>query len=202
MEIIHCLLDESNATMLHGASLGARVAATGKAHLWSERAGNNVDTVVIHYTSAVNIAPDDPFSRERILGIFCDYGVSSHYLIERDGVTVLLVPEAMKAWHAGGSIMPSGDDRTGVNEFSIGIELAATATSGFTAKQHDALVRLCLDMEQRYFRTFVYVGHEDIAGARAVARGLRKDMKVDPGALFDWSNFRMRLEQGRRGPSA
>jgi AmpD protein len=112
------------------------------------------------------------------------------------------VPEAMKAWHAGGSIMPSGDDRTGVNEFSIGIELAATATSGFTAKQHDALVRLCLDMEQRYFRTFVYVGHEDIAGARAVTRGLRKDIKVDPGALFDWSNFRMRLEQGRRGPSA
>jgi N-acetyl-anhydromuramyl-L-alanine amidase AmpD len=202
MDIVHCLLDETNATNLYGTSLGARVASTGKAHLWSERSGNSVDTVVIHYTSAVNLAPDDPFSRERILGIFCDFGVSSHYLIERDGTTLLLVPETMKAWHAGGSIMPSGDDRTGVNEFSIGIELAATATSGFTTKQCDALVRLCLDMEQRYGRTFVYVGHEDVAGARAVTLKLRKDIKVDPGALFDWSNFRMRLEQGRQGPSA
>jgi N-acetylmuramoyl-L-alanine amidase len=202
MNIIHFLLDETNTMMLRGATVGARVAATGKTHLWSERSGNTIDTVVIHYTSAVNLAPDDPFDRECVLEIFCDYGVSSHYLIERDGATLLLVPEAMKAWHAGGSIMPSGDDRTGVNEFSIGIELAATATSGFTADQYDALVRLCLDMEHRRGRQFVYVGHEDIAGARAVTLGLRKDIKVDPGALFDWTNFRMRLEQGRQEPSA
>jgi N-acetyl-anhydromuramyl-L-alanine amidase AmpD len=198
MDIICCLLDENNTMALHSGTLGAAVAASGKAHLWSERSGGGIDTVVVHYTSAINLAPDDPFGRERILDIFCDYGVSSHYLIERDGTTLLLVPEAKKAWHAGGSIMPAGDDRTGVNDFSIGIELAATATSGFSKEQYDALVRLCLDMERRQGKSFVYVGHEDVAGERAVSLGLRRDIKVDPGALFDWNGFRTRLDQGRR----
>jgi N-acetylmuramoyl-L-alanine amidase len=202
MEIIPCLLDESNAAAAVGMSVGARIRSSGKKHLWSERSGTSIDTLVIHYTSAVNITPNDPFNRERILAIFCDYGVSSHYLIERDGQTLLLVPEAMKAWHAGGSIMPVGDDRTGVNDFSLGIELVATSSSGYSPPQYDALVELCLDIEKRHGRPLVYVGHEDIAGARAVERELRPDVKVDPGEQFDWNEFRQRLGLGRIGNTA
>jgi N-acetyl-anhydromuramyl-L-alanine amidase AmpD len=39
----------------------------------------------------------------------------------------------------------------------------------------------------------IYVGHEDIAGKRAVRRGLRVDIKTDPGPNFDWIRFRRDL---------
>ena len=91
-----------------------------------------MDVVVIHSICAEALMPEDPFDSRWILKIFCDQGVSSHYLIERNGTVLGLVPEEMKAWHAGGSIMPEPDNRHGVNEFSIGIELTASASSGYT----------------------------------------------------------------------
>jgi len=39
-----------------------------------------------------------------------------------------------------------------------------------------------------------YVGHDMIAGERAVALGLRKEPKVDPGPLFDWDFFHKVIE--------
>jgi N-acetyl-anhydromuramyl-L-alanine amidase AmpD len=197
MDIITCLLEERNDMVVCGTTLGEILSTSGKACLWGERKENRVDTIVVHHISAIVVTPDDPYSRERILKIFCEYGVSSHYLVERSGAVLRLAPEEMKAWHAGGSIMPHPDNRSGVNEFSLGIELVATPDSGFTGGQYDALAALCLDIEKRYGRAFTYVGHEDIAGERAVALGLRKDVKVDPGRLFDWKGFRERLDQGR-----
>jgi N-acetyl-anhydromuramyl-L-alanine amidase AmpD len=192
-----CLLDTGNGLRSGGVPIGALVAAAGKRHLWEERRGAVVDVVVIHYTSAAAVAPETPFSRELVLKIFCDYGVSSHYLIGRRGGVDLLVPEAMKAWHAGGSIMPEPDNRQGVNDFSIGIELMATAASGFTFSQYETLVLLCADIERRQGKRFTYVGHDQIAGERAVALGLRKEPKVDPGALFDWKRFFRQMEKER-----
>jgi N-acetyl-anhydromuramyl-L-alanine amidase AmpD len=201
MEIISCLLDTANTMTVIGQPLGQRIRHRGKERLWEERKEGHIDTVVVHYTSARERAPDDPFDREHVLNIFCDYGVSSHYLIERGGEVLRLVPESMKAWHAGGSIMPPGDDRTGVNEFSIGIELVATSESGFTIRQYDSLVRLCTQIEKRLGKIMRYVGHQDIAGERACRLGLRSDVKVDPGALFNWGLFSDRMEQGRRDVS-
>ena len=54
------------------------------------------------------------------------YGVSAHYLIDRDGVVRQLVPDLKIAYHAGESRMPDDDRRAHVNEFSIGIELIAS----------------------------------------------------------------------------
>jgi N-acetyl-anhydromuramyl-L-alanine amidase AmpD len=48
-------------------------------------------------------------------------------------------------------------------------------------------------MEKRRQQAFTYVGHEHIAGERAVRLGLRKDRKVDPGDAFDWNGFRNSL---------
>ena len=175
--------------MIEEMSVAQRVRLAGKKHLWSERKGNIIDTVVIHYTSAVNIAPKRAFDMRLIVKIFCDLAVSSHYLITRKGEIFLLVPEDKKAWHCGGSIMPAPDNRRGVNEFSIGIEIIATPASGFTKKQYAALSRLHKNMKKRYGTALTFVGHEDIAGKRAVRLGLRKDRKVDPGAAFDWNAF-------------
>jgi N-acetyl-anhydromuramyl-L-alanine amidase AmpD len=198
MKINQCLLDRSNAIMVKDVSIGDLIGASGKQHLWNDRSQSAIDVIVMHYTSAAVAAPLTPFDRGSILKIFCEYGVSSHYLIDRKGRVDLLVPEEKKAWHAGGSIMPEPDNRTGVNEFSIGIELMATDVSGFTAAQYRSLAELCAAIEQRYGRRFAFVGHEQIAGERAVALGLRGDRKVDPGRLFEWERFSGCLREERQ----
>lgn len=188
MQCVACLLDNQNKRSVLGAPLAEKINQQQKLHLWSERQQGFVDTIVIHYISAINTMPDDPFNLEAVLDIFCHYGVSSHYLIDRSGVIYQLVPEAAKAWHCGGSIMPPPDDRQGVNEFSIGIELMALPDSGFSDRQYTALAQLCRDIESRW-PIHNYIGHEDIAGERAVKLGLRQDIKTDPGSFFDWKRF-------------
>lgn len=197
MKISQVLLDSENPFVVDGIPLGRRVLSTGKEHIWEERTNGLIDTVVIHYISAAGVTPRTPFRLEAILKIFCDYGVSSHFLVDRRGRIYNLVPEEQKAWHCGGSIMPEPDNRTGVNDFSIGIELVATAVSGFTASQYRAASQLCADLEKRRGKPFLYTGHDLIAGERAVALGLRKEAKVDPGNLFDWDFFLSLLENAR-----
>jgi len=188
MKPIPCLLDAENNTAIADGTVAAKIVRQQKKHLWQERAGSVVDTVVLHYMSAVNILPKDPYNFKAILEIFIQYGVSAHYLIDRAGALYQLVPEGKKAWHCGGSIMPEPDSRKGVNDFSIGIELMAAPDSGFTEDQYRSLAALCADIETRH-GIKKYVGHEDIAGKRAVALGLRDAAKTDPGPLFDWQHF-------------
>jgi N-acetyl-anhydromuramyl-L-alanine amidase AmpD len=196
--IIPCLLDIHNDIAVDGSTIADRIQKQGKEHLWGERSSASIDTIVIHYTSAVLVDKRRRFDRGLVLRLFCDYGVSSHYLIERSGKILLLVPEEKKAWHCGGSIMPGKDKRTGVNDFSIGIELVATPDSGFTKKQYHRLAGLCRDIEKRREAKFTYVGHQHIADKRTVAAGLRKDIKQDPGRLFDWDLFAGMLKRGKR----
>ena len=74
-----------------------------------------IDTIVLHAT-VLN-------SLEEVMDKFADAEseVSAHYTIDRDGTVVSHVPEDQRAWHAGQSKMKDG--RSGVNDFSIGIEL-------------------------------------------------------------------------------
>jgi len=155
---------------------------------YSARNARQVDTIVIHYISGVNVDRarwDDP---QLALQILKQYRVSAHYLIDRDGAIYTLVPERHVAWHAGGSIMPSPDNRRNVNNFSIGIECIATKESGFTEAQYRSLSHLVQDISSRHPIRHL-VGHDEISGARAVRLGLRRDVKPDPGARFDWSRI-------------
>lgn len=179
--------------------MGALISRAGKEHLWNDRNENLIDVLVIHYISAVDVKPEFPFDLGEILKIFCDHGVSSHFLICRDGFIYRLVPEEKRAWHCGGSIMPQPDVRKNVNDFSIGIELVATADSGFTNLQYNAISELSLYLENLYKKRFTLVGHNEIAGQRAVDLDLRKDVKVDPGDLFDWDRFEQALSRMRTG---
>ena len=74
-----------------------------------------VDTVVLHATVLNTL--------QEVVDKFADpeSQVSAHYTIDRDGTVVCHVSEDQRAWHAGQSRMHDG--RTGVNDFSIGIEL-------------------------------------------------------------------------------
>jgi len=200
LRIQDCLLDQANPRSIDGRTVGERIRAQGKAHLWGERVGGVVDTVVVHYISAINRVPERPFELDRLLEIMCDCGVSSHYLVTRRGRVLRLVPDNRRAWHCGGSIMPDPDARTGVNDFSIGIELAATTTSGYTVGQYQALSSLCRAIAGREGLPLWILGHEHIAGESAVRKGLRKEGKSDPGPLFQWHELAVLLGCGV-GPS-
>ncbi len=103
--------------------------------------------------------------------------VSAHYLIAEDGEVVSLVPEAMRAWHAGAGRWGAVTD---VNSRSIGIELANTGFAPFAAAQMDALSLLLKGIKARWdMRPERVIGHSDMSPGR----------KIDPGARFDWRRF-------------
>jgi N-acetyl-anhydromuramyl-L-alanine amidase AmpD len=199
VRIQNVLLSCTNEFRVQGIALGELIRNSGKDQLWAIRENGLIDVIVLHYISAAVTYPQAPYDLGAILKIFSDYGVSSHFLIDRQGNIFRLVPEQKKAWHCGGSCMPAPDSRINVNEFSIGIELMATADSGFTALQYDAVVGLSAYLEQIHNKIFTYVGHDSIAGQEAVGLGLRNDLKVDPGCLFDWDLFRKKLSIVRSG---
>ncbi|WP_342078923.1 N-acetylmuramoyl-L-alanine amidase [Yoonia sp. SS1-5] len=124
--------------------------------------------VVIHYTAMQ--------SAQGALKVLCDPAneVSAHYLIAEDGEVLSLVPEAMRAWHAGAG---RWGKVTEVNSHSIGIELANDGFSPFAAAQMDALCALLQGIMQRWaIRPERVIGHSDMAPGR----------KIDPGVRFDW----------------
>lgn len=92
-------------------------------HVASENYNTRVSLVVIHHTTENFADSLETLTRRS------DYPVSSHYLIpEPDDPTYdkrklrvyELVPETHRAWHAGDSYW---DERTSLNDQSIGIEL-------------------------------------------------------------------------------
>ena len=78
-------------------------------------AGTVIDTLVLHYTGMVDTAAALDVLRDPIRK------VSSHYVVDTDGVVFRMVPEGRRAWHAGVSIWRG---RSGLNDRSIGIEIA------------------------------------------------------------------------------
>ena len=124
--------------------------------------------VVIHYTAMQSAAG--------ALRALCDpvREVSAHYLIAEDGEVLSLVPEAMRAWHAGAGRWGAVTD---VNSHSVGIELANDGCSPFAAPQMDALTDLLKGICARWdIRPERVIGHADMAPGR----------KIDPGRRFDW----------------
>ncbi|MGE5506338.1 MAG: N-acetylmuramoyl-L-alanine amidase [Actinomycetota bacterium] len=134
--------------------------------------GATIDTLVIHYTGMR--------TGEEALARLCDptAQVSAHYVVEEDGRVFALVPEAMRAWHAGVSVWRGEAD---VNSRSIGIELVNPGHEfGYRAFPYDqmaSLVGLARDILGRHpIPARNVVGHSDVAPTR----------KTDPGELFPW----------------
>lgn len=124
--------------------------------------------VILHHTSndtlvhALSVLTS-PFS-----------GVSSHYLIGREGRVLQLVDERQRAWHAGASYWGG---QTDMNSASIGIELDNTGAEPFPSVQIEALLALLADIQTRHrIPQANFLGHADVAPAR----------KSDPSALFPW----------------
>ena len=100
--------------------------------------------------------------------------VSAHYLISETGEVLALVPEDMRAWHAGAGAWRGMDD---INSRSLGIELANDGAGPFAAAQMQALEGLLAGVMARWgIRPEGVIAHSDMAPGR----------KADPGARFDW----------------
>jgi N-acetyl-anhydromuramyl-L-alanine amidase AmpD len=133
-----------------------------------------VDTVVLHATVLDSVGEVYEHFRKT------DPGVSAHYTIDRDGAVYKHVDETEKAFHAGVSEMPDG--RTGVNDFSIGIELVNLndGLDPYPEAQIAALQGLLANIRTRHDVRHV-VSHAEIG--RPIGR------KTDPVGL-DMAAFR------------
>ncbi|VEA72845.1 N-acetylmuramoyl-L-alanine amidase AmiD precursor [Serratia rubidaea] len=140
--------------------------------------------LVMHYTA-------EDFQTS--LKTLTDEHVSAHYLLPAQPrraharpTAYQLVPEAMRAWHAGAS---SWRGRSQLNDTSIGIEIVNrgfsrsmlfTRWQPYSAEQIALLIPLSRDIIRRYgIQPVDVVGHSDIAPQR----------KQDPGPLFPWQTL-------------
>ncbi|MBL4757851.1 MAG: N-acetylmuramoyl-L-alanine amidase [Rhizobiales bacterium] len=131
--------------------------------------------LLLHYTGME--------SADGALSWLCntDSEVSAHYFVFEDGRIIQMVPEGMRAWHAGKSIWAGDRD---INSCSIGIEIAnpghACGSPEFPDLQMDAVVDLCRDIVSRHnIPASRVLAHSDVAPGR----------KQDPGEKFDWQRL-------------
>ena len=128
-------------------------------------------------------------SAEAAIARLCDPAaeVSAHYVIARTGEITQLVPEEMRAWHAGAGEWAGRGD---VNSRSIGIELDNDGVSPFSEPLMAALETLLPQIMARHdIRPEGVIGHSDMAPGR----------KIDPGPRFDWQRLERQALAGRRG---
>jgi N-acetylmuramoyl-L-alanine amidase len=134
--------------------------------------------VVLHYTGMVGVRA----AADRL----CDPAaeVSAHYLIARNGEVLALVPEELRAWHAGVSAWGGVTD---VNSRSIGIELDnpghVFGYHPFPEPQMAALETLLEGVLARWA-----IPPERVLGHACVA----PNRKIDPGEKFDWRRLAQR----------
>lgn len=112
---------------------------------WGVRSvGDKIDTVVVHST-VINTLE----GTERAFWDDKERRVSAHYVVDRDGTTIQMVDERRTAWHAGVSEL---DGRTGVNDFSVGIELVNLndGKDPYPEAQVLAVKRIIQDLRERW----------------------------------------------------
>src|SRR5262249_5297414 len=134
--------------------------------------GPHPDILLLHYTGMK--------TAQSALQRLCDptANVSSHYMVFENGDIVQMVPEALRAHHAGLSYW-GGD--TDINSRSIGIEIANPGHDwgyvDYPAEQIASVIQLCRDIVVRNnIRSDYVLAHSDVAPTR----------KQDPGEKFPW----------------
>ncbi len=141
----------------------------------ARRAGFGVDLLIIHYTGM-------PSAAEAIAWLASpESGVSCHYVVDEAGTITQMVPECLRAWHAGASHWRGVDD---VNSCSIGIEVQNVGHDAgypdFPEAQIEAVQSLALDIIRRHgIKPHRVLAHSDVAPRR----------KIDPGEKFPWQRL-------------
>jgi N-acetylmuramoyl-L-alanine amidase len=136
------------------------------------RGDGRVSLLILHYTGmSCATKAIDWLSRE-------ESRVSCHYVVDDLGAVTQMVPEHLRAWHAGISYWHGETD---INSASIGIEIHnpghADGYPDFTEPQMQSVLALCQDIVARNgIRPENVLAHSDVAPER----------KIDPGEKFNW----------------
>lgn len=170
--------------------VGCSISASNKGYYLDNRypsrnTSERIQYIILHYTVS---------NDARSIELLTKGNVSSHYLIPSKPefkygkpVVLQLVPEQLKAWHAGHS---RWQHQKGLNDTSIGIEIVNPGFQEnslgnqtwvpFNESQIVALIPLVQDIMQRYnIPPENIIGHSDIAPLR----------KQDPGRAFPWQRL-------------
>jgi N-acetylmuramoyl-L-alanine amidase len=139
------------------------------------RDGRRPDMLLLHYTGM----PDAQGALEWLRNPAS--GVSAHYFVFEDGRVAQLVPETLRAWHAGAGSWGGDHD---INSCSIGIEIANPGHDGglppFPDAQIASVIALGKDIVGRWSMAPDRVlAHSDVAPGR----------KQDPGERFPWADL-------------
>jgi N-acetylmuramoyl-L-alanine amidase len=134
------------------------------ANVEPRREGFHPDILLLHYTGM-------PSAEAAIRWLAApESRVSCHYVIDEEGVITQMVPERLRAWHAGASHWKGVDD---INSCSVGIEIQNPGHDGgyppFPERQMIGLEALCLDIVRRH--------------------GIKPQRVLDPGEKFDWARL-------------
>lgn len=162
----------------------------------SENRNDRVRFVVIHYTAG------NWQQSLQILTQPSDRPVSAHYLIPESGdesyplhqplKVFQLVPEQQRAWHAGDS---QWEDRKGLNDHSIGIELVNQSGCVAIQNQLHFQAELChlKDFDPAQLQLLLLLMQDilarntDITPTRVLGHSdIVPQRKQDPGSRFPW----------------
>lgn len=154
------------------------------AHLSDDKPLEKPVGVVLHSCFASGCSY--PYSIPEIINTFEKHRVSCHFLISRCGRIYNLVEMNRVAWHAGVSYLKDLQI-SNLNNHSVGIELVATDSSGYTPQQLSSLLGLIRDLSRQLGIEFI-TSHAYIAPER----------KTDPWQ-FDWKLFKKNLKPERLG---
>jgi len=200
-ELDYAPIDDSLTRFAPSPELGVETSVFSE--LASSEREEEITHIVLHFISNVLANRTEPYIMEDIHRIFLDYGVSAHYIIDRDGTIHLAVPEYRVAFHAGaGTLTDFPEYENRLNQYSIGIELLGIGSQadmsifltadeyealdprliGFTDAQYYALNRLLNDILARHpaiqpNRTHI-IGHDEYSPSN-----------TDPGELFEWERL-------------
>ena len=137
-----------------------------------KRSKSQIKFLVFHYTGMKS----DTEALNKLTNLKSK--VSSHYLINKNGDIIVLVPDLYVAWHAGKS---SWKNYNSLNKYSIGIEVSNPGHQYnykiFTKKQIRSIIKLSKYLiKKNNIDNKNILGHSDIAPFR----------KKDPGEKFPW----------------
>jgi len=139
------------------------------------RKPSNIKFIIIHYTGMQSeIASTKRLKNKKAK-------VSCHYLINKRGDIIQMVPENKTAWHAG---ISRWKNYRNLNINSIGIELVNKGHrfgyEKFNDLQINRLIALCKNIRKKYnIKKNDILGHSDISPLR----------KIDPGEKFPWKKL-------------
>ena len=151
--------------------MGLEIITAYSSPNYNSRGGKPISMIMVHTTEG---------AWDGDLDWLCSAasGVSCHYVISPAGEVYSIVPDEMRAWHAGTG---SWNGISDANSYSIGIEISHEQGHAYGMLQQDVTAELCRMLIGRY---------QIIPSMICAHRWYAPDRKIDP---TDWSDHDLQV---------